>query len=185
MGRFFRYFAYGSNMHPLRLGLRTPTCRALGTASIARHSLRFHKRSDTLGHVSGKCDAFYTGRAGDVIYGVLYEVHVRERRHLDEAEGAGGGYHGVDLSVTLAGEAREAYTFVADTDWIDESLSPYDWYVAIVSSGARIHGLPMEYQARLRSIPSVSDPDRERAAHHFEIARGTGKIRPFFRRPRG
>jgi hypothetical protein len=42
----------------------------------------------------------------------------------------------------------------------------------------------MEYQARLRSIASVPDPDRERAARHFEIARGTGKIRPFFRKPR-
>ncbi|UCC14871.1 MAG: gamma-glutamylcyclotransferase [Gammaproteobacteria bacterium] len=185
MGRFFRYFAYGSNMHPVRLGLRTPSCRVLGNASIARHTLRFHKRSMTPGHVSGKCDAHYTGRASDVVHGVLYEVHVHERRHLDEAEGAGTGYHGVDLSVTIEDESKEAYSFVADKSWIDGSLLPYDWYVAIVSSGARIHGLPMEYQARLRSVPSIPDPDRKRAERYFDIARGTRKIRPIFKKPRG
>lgn len=184
MGRFFHYFAYGSNMHPLRLGLRTPSCLVVGPATLLRHSLRFHKRAGAEGDVSGKCDAFYTGRAQDAVHGVLFRVHEPEREHLDEAEGNGFGYHGVTLRVNSSEGALDAYGYVADQDWIDEGLLPYDLYVALVGAGARIHGLPAGYQARLRAVSSIRDPDRERAERFFEIARGTRKIRPFFRRPR-
>jgi gamma-glutamylcyclotransferase (GGCT)/AIG2-like uncharacterized protein YtfP len=184
VGRFFNYFAYGSNMHPLRLGLRTPSCRVVGVASLVRYSLRFHKRAGAAGDFSGKCDAFYTGRAQDTVHGVLFRVHEPERRHLDEAEGKGSGYHGVTLRVIGEEGAVDAYSYVADTNWIDEALLPYDWYVALVGSGARIHGLPAGYQAKLRAVESLRDPVRDLAERFFEIARGTRKIRPFFRRPR-
>lgn len=171
-------------MHPIRLGLRTPSCRVIGVASLVRHSLRFHKRAGGGSDVSGKCNAFYTGRAQDAVHGVLFRVHDPEREHLDKAEGNGFGYHGVNVRVVGADGTVDAYSYVANPEWIDERLRPYDWYIAIVGSGARIHGLPLAYQARLRGVPSIRDPDRERAARYFEIARGTRKIRPFFRAPR-
>ena len=171
-------------MHPLRLGLRTPSCRLVGVAALVRHSLRFHKRAGDAGDVSGKCDAFYTGRAQDAVHGVLFRVHESERERLDDAEGNGFGYQGVTVRVVCDEGTVDAYSFVADPDWIDEGLRPYDWYIAIVGSGARIHGLPPAYQARLRTVPSIRDPDRERAARYFEIARGSRKIRPFFKSPR-
>ena len=74
----------------------------------------------------------------------------------------------------------DALAFLAEPDWIDGDLLPYDWYVAIIAGGARIQGLPAAYQARLRTVQTMVDRDRQRAASQFEIARGSPKIRSFF-----
>jgi len=178
VARLSHYFAYGPDMHPL-LGPVAPGCRLLGPALLIRHSLRFHTRAADLRDDSGKCDALHTGRASDVVHGVLFQLHDQHRGHLDRS-----GYRGVDVRVTMTSGMVDARTLVADPEWIDSGLLPFDWYLALIGSGARIHGLPADYQARLRAVPSRSDPDRKRASRFLEIARGTRKIRPFFRRPR-
>ena len=52
------YFAYGSNLHPTRLGDRAPSVELVGTAVLEGHALRFHKRG---ADGSGKCNALATG----------------------------------------------------------------------------------------------------------------------------
>jgi hypothetical protein len=167
-------------MHPL-LAPSAPGCRLLGVAALARHSLRFHSRSADPRDRSGKCNALRTGRAGDVVHGVVFQMH---EQHRPEIGGSGGGYRWVQVRVTLAAGPVEAQALIADPAWIDPSLIPYDWHLAVIGSGARIHGLPADYQARLRSVATQPDPDRRRANRFFEFARGTRKIRPFFRKPR-
>ncbi len=98
--------------------------------------------------------------------------------------GEGRGYQERTVRVELESEISDATVFVADPRRIDESLLPYDWYLAVIGSAARIHGLPAGYQARLRAVSTIIDPDRERAARNLEVARGSRKIRPFFRAPR-
>ncbi|HEV7276549.1 MAG TPA: gamma-glutamylcyclotransferase family protein [Devosiaceae bacterium] len=67
-------------------------CRlqAITIARLPEFQLRFHKigRKDR----SAKCDAFHTGRADDVIIGILYEMPDAEKPDLDAAEGLGYGY---------------------------------------------------------------------------------------------
>lgn len=168
-------------MHPL-LGPVGPGCRLLGAAALNRYSLRFHGLSADPRDRSGKCDALHTGRAGDVVHGVVFQLQEPQRDQLMTSR---PGYHGVDVRVQMDTGLVDAMAMVAEPARIDPALLPYDWHVALVGSGARIHGLPAEYQARLRTVPARSDPDRKRAARFLEIARGTRKIRPFFRRPRG
>lgn len=165
-------------MHPL-LGPAAPGCRLLGVASLARYSLRFHRCSPDSTDDSGKCDALYTGRAGDIVHGVLFQIHERRVR----PDRSGRGRRSVPVRVMAETGMRDAWIQVADPLWIDPARLPFDWYMALVGSGARIHGLPASYQARLRVVGTRIDPDRKRAAGFFEIARGTRKIRPFFRRP--
>ncbi len=165
-------------MHPL-LGPAGPGCRLLGPASLIRYSLRFHTCGTDPRDDSAKCDAFHTGRASDVVHGVVFQLHEQYHEHLDRS-----GYRSMDVRVAMASGMVDARTLVADPQWIDPGLLPFDWYLALIGSGARIHGLPADYQARLRAVSSRPDPDRKRAARFLEIARGTRKIRPFFRRPR-
>lgn len=166
-------------MHPL-LGPGGPGWRMLGPAALSRHSLRFHARSRDAGDDSGKCDALHTGRAGDVVHGIVFLAHDQRRQELEQP---GGGYLATQVRVSLPTGTADAWIRVADPAWIDPGLVPFDWYVALVGSGARIHGLPADYQARLRTVVTRPDRDRDRAARFLEIARGTRKIRPFFRRP--
>ncbi len=74
-----KYFSYGSNMSLVRLHERAPSARIIGTCSISRHDLRFHKKSKDN---SGKCDAYETGDVNDVIFGVLFEIDGSEKSAL-------------------------------------------------------------------------------------------------------
>jgi len=176
MGGYFLYFAYGSNLHPARMATRTPSCEYLGRAHLSGHRLRFHKRSQMGDDLSGKCDAYATGNGSDIVHGVVYRISTREQVALDRAEGEGRGYHRVPCSIAYGTSVLETHTYVANTEWIDATLRPFDWYLALVSSGARIHGLPRHYQKMLRSIDAWQDPDRRRSEAHFALARGSGVV---------
>ncbi|MGD8978273.1 MAG: gamma-glutamylcyclotransferase [Gammaproteobacteria bacterium] len=170
MSRHFLYFAYGSNMHPLRLAERTPSCEPLGVARLDRHLLRFHKRSRVAGDLSGKCNVFATGRPGDVVHGVVYRIREVERAALDEAEGAGRGYESVTMRVSMGSSRIEAWSYRAHPEWVDDGLRPYDWYLALVAGGADYHGLPTLWRESLRKTATVADPDRGRAARWLALA---------------
>jgi gamma-glutamylcyclotransferase (GGCT)/AIG2-like uncharacterized protein YtfP len=169
----FDYFAYGSNLHPWRLAERTPSCRIIGAASLVGFQLRFHKRSLAPADASGKCDAYATGRAADVIHGAIYRIHRSELPALDAAEGRGCGYERITARVELhrARRSMDVQLYVAQAEWSEPTLAPYEWYLELVVSGARHHGLPEAYRTRLAGTPALPDPDAERAARHFRLAR--------------
>ncbi len=85
-----KYFAYGSNMSIARLKERVPGARSLGCHTLKEHDLRFHKLSKD---GSGKCDAFFTGKAEDNIYGVLFEIDPAEKKTWIELKG-------LDMAIT-------------------------------------------------------------------------------------
>jgi gamma-glutamylcyclotransferase (GGCT)/AIG2-like uncharacterized protein YtfP len=165
--------------------MRTPSCACVDRARLPGHTLRFHKRSRLADDRSGKCNAHATGDEHDVIHGVVYRISLHEQAALDHAEGEGRGYDRVSRTVVYGTSVLEAQTYLAQEDWIDETLRPFDWYLALVSSGARIQGLPRLYQKTLRSVEAWSDPDRRRADRHFALARGTGVITAMPARSRG
>jgi hypothetical protein len=63
------YFAYGSNLHPVRLIERVPSANLVGVIGLSKHRLAFQKRSKD---GSSKCNLFQTGSASDLVYGAIY-----------------------------------------------------------------------------------------------------------------
>ncbi len=160
MDDLLHYFAYGSNLHPERMRRRVPSAQPLGCAVLTGHLLRFHKASRKDG--SGKCDAHYTGRPQDRVYGAVYSLVAAEKAALDAVEGP--GYEVAERVVILAGTQRPVFLYRARPEAVQADLQPYDWYHALVVAGARHHGLPEAYVARLAKVTAALDPDPERAA---------------------
>lgn len=162
-----KYFAYGSNLHPLRLLERVPSSLTLGVAELKHHSLRFHKRG---GDGSGKCNVVHTGAATDSVIGVVYQMAAAERHLLDRAEGLGNGYELAENTVSSDDiSEHEVFYYQAPVAHTDESLLPFTWYKQLVVEGARIHALPAHYVNLLETIRAHNDPDAARSALHLDI----------------
>ncbi len=102
---------------------------------------------------SAKANAAYTGRAEDIVWGVVYEFLPHEKWQLDGAEGLGAGYGQEDVGVTdEAGRVYLAFCYVAESNAIDASLKVYTWYKRFVVEGAQQHRLPNQYVELVRAI---------------------------------
>ena len=148
-----RYAAFGSNLHPLRLGKRLASATLCGTAFLPDWSLEFHKRS-TDG--SGKC-SIRRGSSG--VHLAIYDMDDSDRILLDRIEGLGAGYDDVNLDVPGFGGC---FSYTAAATHVDDTLSPYDWYSGLVVAGARFHDFPRNYIDRIVSVATTRDPDAER-----------------------
>ena len=159
---YFIYFAYGSNMSTRRLRERTPSAKSLGIARLSKHQLIFHK----IGRDgSAKCDIHETGRACDVVWGVLFKILTDERYVLDRAEGLSHGYEYKTVRVKSNKTIIEAGAYYATH--IDASLRPFDWYLNFVLKGAEEHGLPSSYFNSLKAQSAIADPDPRRSQRNF------------------
>jgi len=161
------YFAYGSNMLTRRLRARTPSARAVGTATLSGFEMCWHMLS-TDG--SAKCDIVQAAAPDTGVHGVVFEIHLSERPALDLAESVGVGYRVQQVTVETAGGAVEAWTYRALR--IDRGALPYTWYKALVVAGAREHGLPPGYVDALEAVAAQDDPRPERTARNLLIVRG-------------
>jgi len=150
------YFAYGSNLHPLRLVERAPSARFVGVARLAEHALRFHKRG---AGPSAKCDV--VPEPGGMVYGAVFRLDECDLARLDAAE---QGYDRVAVRVSVDAGALDAFTYRARPERVAPELPPYRWYRDLVVLGARHHGLPADYVAALGAIAVQDDPDGARAA---------------------
>lgn len=165
----FLNFSYGSNMLTSRLQKRCPSACPVGVAELPGYELRWHKRSID---GSGKCDIIKADESSASVFGVLYRIDRDEKRALDKAEGLGKGYAEAEIAVFHGSDLVTAKAYIAsDTD---PTLKPYTWYRALVVAGAREHGLPAEYVARLDSVPADQDPNQKR---HDENMSLIGEVR--------
>ncbi len=151
------YFAYGSNMSSRRIEARLGACRALGKACLKGYRLSFSKRGRD---VSGKCNLHCTGDGRQRVYGGLFQLGDSQAQALDKFEGS--GYARQNISLTYQNRPQEAYTYIALSQWIDESLVPFDWYRSLVLQGAIEQGLPRAYVRKLGFSRYKIDPDLER-----------------------
>ncbi len=163
------YFAYGSNMLLERLRERVPSASLITAAKLPGHALKFHKRSVD---GSGKCNAFETGNPEDEIYGVIFQIDKAEKPALDRAEGLGRGYSQKEVKLIDLDGDLTAYTYVADADYIDDSLRPYGWYRDFVVEGAKQNLLPSDYIHQLESLPVWKDPNLDGAKRNRRILEG-------------
>jgi len=167
--KFLVYFAYGSNMFVPRLRKRVRSAKVQSVGKLTGYLLRFHKRSSD---GSGKCNAFWTGNASDEVHGVLFAIDERHKPNLDRAEGLGEGYREERVDVTTSAGPVRAFVYLAEEDYIAESLRPYKWYKQFVVRGARQNGLPEKYVTRIEAVEAVEDPKKGRQQKNWRILNG-------------
>ena len=151
------YFAYGSNLHPLRLQERVPSAEFVTIAVNDGHRIAFEKHGQD---GSGKCNLVSTGNAGDSAYGAIYTLEPEHKPILDRFEGR--GYRNRPITVHCHGRDYACFTYVAEQDHVDKHLKPYHWYKQLVVLGARYHRFPEKYISMLESFDSIEDTDTER-----------------------
>ena len=154
-----RYAAYGSNLHPLRLGKRLSSARLITTALLPGWSLHFHKRGDDK---SAKCNIL---AGGSGVHCAVFEISIQDKLVLDRIEGVGFGYSEIMLSIPAVGDCA---SYVAKESHIDDSLLPYDWYHELVLVGAHTHRFPDDYLKRIKSRQALPDPDPNRRTEEWK-----------------
>ncbi len=163
-----RYFAYGSNLHLARIRRRVSSALVKATGQLPGFRLSFNKNSRD---GSAKCNAIYTGRSGDYLPGVVYEINASQKCLLDAAEGLGSGYFQASHFIDVETGPVEAYLYVAHPAHTNEDIQPYDWYCELVIRGAKQQGLNAGHVNELIGTPSLPDPNRERSRRMFDLAR--------------
>ncbi|KEZ76414.1 gamma-glutamylcyclotransferase family protein [Salinisphaera hydrothermalis] len=158
------YFAYGSNMCTARLARRVPSVAPVGPAWLSGHRLHWHLVGND---GSGKCNVVETGDPGDRVYGVLFELDPARLDRLHAAEGP--AYDFLELTTGHATGQATAAIYRGRADWLDDALTPFDWYRDFVVTGAAEHGLPPHWIDGLAKVPTVPDPNAERAAENRVI----------------
>ena len=146
------YFAYGSNLHPVRLRERVPSAALVGIARQSQYELRFHKKG---ADGSGKCNMCESLSA--YVYGAIYELDSDHKKYLDRAEGKGKGYIDKDIIVVHGKDEYACFTYLAQPNYILANLAPYSWYKALVTIGASYLGFPAEYLSNIESVVTVED----------------------------
>lgn len=155
-----RYFAYGSNMLLQRLQQRCASARVTGVAKVPGYQLAFSKKSKDR---SGKA-TLVADPAGQV-FGAVFDIAANDAMELDRIEGRGKGYERIEELAALSypeGQPVTVTAYIAQDDFLDPGLQPYDWYRDLVVKGAEQHRLPDEHLATLRAIPALADPDPTR-----------------------
>ena len=101
---------------------------------------------------------------------MLFSIDNKEKALLDKAEGLGKGNN--EGTLTFLDETNNSYAaqvYIADSDSIDNTLLPYDWYKEFIVSGAIQNKLPAEYILQLQSITCIRDHDEARRTKNYSI----------------
>ena len=140
-----RIFAYGSNMHPGRMEQRVRTAAARGRARLPGHRLACDKPGR-----DGSAKANVLPHPEEEVWGVLWEI---DRLELATLDGFEGGYERTTLTVWHEEDGEvDVEVYVSERRCADPV--PFDWYKTYLVEGARAHGLPGDWVARLLALPS-------------------------------
>ena len=167
------YFAYGSNLHPLRLAQRVGDVATVAVGQVAGTARRFNK----IGRDgSGKCNLVFSTSEPTHTTGVVYRMSLAQKSLLDRYESLGRGYEACEVHVQTPDGPLRAMTYVAMQAYVDENLHPFHWYRELVWLGALSFGFPKNELDQLRTGPAISDRNEDRAREHGQLAdriRGT------------
>lgn len=159
------YFAYGSNMLAARLQARCPSARVCAVARADGYGISFAKKGRD---GSGKATLVASNDVSSRVFGVVFDLNSEELASLDRFEGRGHGYDRIDdLIVYTEPDQRrmQVTTYIANPDFVDRGLQPYDWYLALVLAGARQNSLPTAYIDILSATPTSADSESNRPEH--------------------
>jgi len=162
------YFAYGSNLHPIRLTRRIPSARLIGTGKLPGYRLTFQKRGQD---TSGKGHISATEDQNGFVLGAVYQIAVEHKTNLDIIEGAGYESTWFDIHVDERQCKYRCFAYTGLTSHLDQNLQPFHWYKSLILTGAEFHGFPLHYVQEIQQTSSAEDPDlRRRKQHEMLIA---------------
>jgi gamma-glutamylcyclotransferase len=143
------YFAYGSNLSMDRKQQRTGSIRSARTACLKDYRFAFNK-----GGTGGEVYANIVPSPGDVVWGVVYLCDAQAMAILDDYEALEtGDYWRQPVEVeTTDGELLKAEAYIAGEGFVIADGRPGPWYLSLIISGARIHGLPEEYIRHIEEL---------------------------------
>jgi gamma-glutamylcyclotransferase len=101
---------------------------------------------------------------------VIFDVEEAQLEVLDRFEGVGYGYRRDEIMISLEGTKSRVCVYVAEADYLDEALVPFDWYHQLVVAGAEQNALASEYIAGLQAVPFRKDPDPNRKSRLEALA---------------
>jgi len=140
------YFAYGANLDFRRFRRRCPGATVLGRARLPDHRLAFTRYSRA--EKGGVADI--VAEPGAAVWGVLYEIVASSFAALDEYEGAPRAYRREVMHVVDGdGVECEAVVYIANKTG---DFAPSRQYLALITRGAREHGLPEDYVQEIESV---------------------------------
>ena len=85
-------------------------------------------------------------------------------------KGLGNGYEKKEVRVVNEnGEFETAFTYYADTDWIDDKVIPFTWYQRHVLTGAKEAAFPDDYIEKIEAIVAKDDFDKKREQQELKI----------------
>lgn len=157
------YFAYGSNMLPERLAARCPSAKLIGRADVPGYGVQFAKRG-----MDGSAKATLIPAEGAAA-GVLFTLAPQDLAALDRAEGAGRGYDRLDdFEIRHEGQPLDVLTYIAPKPV--QGLAAFDWYLALVLAGARLHRFDKLSMAEFRAVRWQADPIPDRPGRVAALA---------------
>ncbi|MCY6494568.1 gamma-glutamylcyclotransferase family protein [Leptolyngbya sp. GGD] len=147
------YFAYGSNLNPSRLKSRTRTWD--GQYKIARlkqHELRFNMCVDTVAHAI-RVGANIMPHPTRCVQGILIRLDWNDLVEIDQYEGHPELYQRIVCQVETENcFGIEAFTYVAQSQWLKENVLPSREYLEHIIQGALLCGLPCAYINAIREL---------------------------------
>lgn len=151
------YFAYGSNLHPVRLQQRVSSAKLIAATCVAGYQLRFHAQG--MDH-SAKCNIVVAEESGAGVWGAIYEIDNNQHEQLKKY--AGPAYETTKLRIVHEGTEYDCRTYVAKPEHIDNPLEPFEWYRDMVYLGAQYHHFPNKYNLAIIGIGCKEDSDEQR-----------------------
>jgi gamma-glutamylcyclotransferase len=175
-----RYFAYGSNMQRATFrGRRGIRPLSAVPARVPGWRLVLDKPSIIPRRQSF---ASLVPEAEAVVYGVLYELTDDDYAHVELTEAVPlGNYQRVDVEAhPLVDGVAPCRARTLASDRREPTLRPSARYLGLIIEGAEEHGLPAEWIAYLRGIPSVEESaeDIELRRQLDELMRAVASTRP-------
>ena len=148
------YFAYGSNMQSATLrGRRGIEYRRALPGRVAGWRLVLDKPPVVS---VGGAFANIVADPSSAVLGVLFEITPDDLAHLDLTEGVIiGNYHRVEVTAQpLIDDSDVVVAHTLTSERRDPLARPTQRYMSLLLDGAIEHGLPDDYIAFLRSIPT-------------------------------
>jgi cation transport regulator ChaC len=148
------YFAYGSNLDPgTFLGRRRMQPLETRVGRLEGFELRF----DLPVGPGERGVANVAPLSGADVWGVVYRLTHEDADRLDRSEGVHhGAYVRFAIAVRdVAGDTVNAFTYRSERG--REGRKPSRRYLGLLLAGARHHGLPGDWVARLRELPLAAD----------------------------
>ncbi len=170
------YFAYGSNMQTATFAGRRGVTPSAARAARVRGWRLVVDKPPLVGTTHSFVNIVPDSDAE--VFGVAYEITADDMAHIELTEGVSlGNYRRVAIDV-IPLEAphapRAALTLVSDRR--AETLRPSAHYMALLIEGAETHGLPSEWIAFLRALPTAADTP-EAATARTQVDRALARLR--------